>query len=67
MTYENYVLAYKTMIGIFNIGFPDATNDKAIIHKMVKASDLLANFTTTYPEHSAKYEKEIGGEEFING
>ena len=55
MTYGDYVLAYETMIGILNIGFPDATNDKAIVHKIVKASDLLADFTTTYPEHSVKY------------
>ena len=55
MTYEDYVVAYEAMLAIFNIGFPNATNNPVTILKMVEAADVLANFTITYPEHSAKY------------
>ena len=54
MTYEDYVVAYEAMLAIFNIGFPNATNNPVTILKMVEAADVLANFTITYPEHSAK-------------
>ncbi len=56
MTYKDYVIAYKTMLTIFDIGFPNATNDTATILKMIDAADVLANFALAYPEHSAKYD-----------